>query len=113
MTEKYGYKEYTQKTNDIPEEAIKSYFDDKKSWEDRYLSPIIRTKDWDLITDELGKEGHTNIFQTHFFTEAFGEDVITLAEKSNCWTQKRHEKRRGLNLLSSMYRKMNEHSCIG
>lgn len=85
----YGYKEYEKKAKQ--DSSLTNYLGDKEGWKDKYLSPVLRTKDWDLITDELGKAGHTNIFQTQFFTEAFGKDIIALAEKSNCWTQKRHE----------------------
>jgi hypothetical protein len=85
----YGYKEYEKGAEQ--NSSLTNFFGDKEAWKEKYLSPIIKTKDWDLITDELGKEGHTNIFNTKFFTKAFGQDLINLAEKSNCWTQKRHE----------------------
>ena len=85
----YGYKEYTKEASQGS--LITGYRQDKETWANKYLSPVLRTKDWDLITNELGKEGHTNIFQTQFFTKAFGEEVIALAEKSGLWTQKRHE----------------------
>lgn len=85
----YGYKEYKKEANQGS--PITSYRQDKETWANKYLSPVLRTKDWDLITNELGKEGHTNIFQTQFFTKAFGEEIIALAEKSGLWTQKRHE----------------------
>lgn len=89
MTQDYGYKEYSpQESKGI---SIKDYFPDTEGWRDKYLSPVIKTKDWDLIADELGKRGHTSIFTSHLFTKAFCDEIIDLAEKSGKWTQKRHE----------------------
>lgn len=91
MTEKHGYKEYDYKKNSSQERGIKSFFSDKAQWTKNFISPVVKTKEWDLITDEVEPKGSSNIFLTHFFTEEFCKGIIEEAEKSNRWTKKRHE----------------------
>lgn len=89
--ENYGYKEYDRKEGSSREKELRSFFADNKSWADKFLSPSIKTKEWDLITDEIDPKGFSNIFLTPFFTEEFCKEIIEEAENSKRWTRKRHE----------------------
>lgn len=82
----FGYKDYKN-----TELSIKDYFGNEEAWVKKYVSPVIRTKEWDLIADEEGIRGHTNVFTTQFFNKNFCEEIILLAESSNKWTHQRHE----------------------
>ena len=82
----FGYKDY--KTTEL---SIKDYFGNEESWIKKYISPVIRTKEWELIADEVGEKGHTHIFNTQFFNKNFCKEIIEAAEASDKWTHKRHE----------------------
>lgn len=82
----FGYKDY--KTTEL---SVKDYFGNEGAWVKKYVSPVIRTKEWELIADEVGVKGHTNVFTTQFFNKNFCEEIIQLAEDSGKWTHKRHE----------------------
>ena len=83
----YGYQDYK-----IAETmSILDYFGNEEAWKSKYISPVAHTKEWELIADELGEQGHTNIFNYQLFNRSFCEEIIKLAETANCWTEKRHE----------------------
>ena len=91
MTDKYGYKEYPYEKKASLGEDLKDFFEDRDSWTERFLSPVVKTKEWDLITDEIEPKGASNIFLTNFFNKKFCEEVIKAAESNGQWTKKRHE----------------------
>jgi len=66
---------------------LHTYFDDKKRWEERFLTPELRSKNWDLYADEE----IPNIYTIPAFTEEFCDFMIEEAEACNEWTVDRHE----------------------
>ena len=63
-----------------------------EAWRKKYLSNTITSCDLELVIDELGHQGHTNIFNIEqVFSKAYCEELIREAEKSNNWTKKRHD----------------------
>ena len=66
---------------------LHTYFDDKKKWEERFLTPELRSKNWDLYANEE----IPNIYTIPAFTEEFCDFMIEEAEASNEWTVDRHE----------------------
>jgi hypothetical protein len=66
---------------------LHTYFEDKKKWEERFLTPELRSKNWDLyVNEEI-----PNIYTIPAFTEEFCDFMIEEAEASNEWTVDRHE----------------------
>ena len=90
MQERYGYKNLKNENVKI-DSGIKSYFTDKDQWGKKYLSPVIRTQEWELIVDEVEPKGSSNIFLTNFFQKDFCQEIIKMAEENGNWTEKRHE----------------------
>jgi len=84
--ENFGYKNH-----ETTELSIKDYFGNEESWIKKYISPVMRTKEYGLITDEVGERGHTNIYATQFFNENFCKEIIEAADANGDWTYKRHE----------------------
>jgi hypothetical protein len=64
---------------------------EEKEWEDKYLKHAAKSHEWDLMADELGYPGHTQVFAWPFFTEDFCKEIINVCETEGKWTQKRHE----------------------
>jgi len=61
-------------------------------WRRKYLSPHITNNSWDLTLDELGHQGHTNIFNLgKVFSSSYCKELIEAAESDGNWTEKRHE----------------------
>ena len=64
---------------------------EEEEWENKYLAPAAKSHEWDLVVDELGHAGHTQIFSWPLFTEDFCKEIINVCETEGEWTQKRHE----------------------
>ena len=62
---------------------------DWEAWKSKYMDPaaLNLASDWELVVDDLGD----NIYQYPLFNRKFCEELITLAEFSNNWTEKRHD----------------------
>ena len=71
--------------------SIFDYENNEEAWEKKYLTPSAISHEWDLIVDELGHQGHTNIFKWSLFNETFCKEIIDVSETEGTWTQKRHE----------------------
>lgn len=80
----HGYKEK-------PKDAINNIeiLDDSNwnAWIQKYISPVMIQKDFELMMDELGP----NIIEFPLFTDRFCEEFIQLAETRGEWTMGRHE----------------------
>jgi hypothetical protein len=63
------------------------YFLYPQEWKTRFLTPELRSKNWDLYV----QEEIPNIYTIPAFTEEFCESIIEEAEACNCWTFNRHE----------------------
>lgn len=63
------------------------YFIYPQEWKTRFLTPELRSKNWDLYV----QEEMPNVYTIPAFTEEFCEFVIEEAEACNCWTFNRHE----------------------
>lgn len=64
-----------------------TFKDNPELWKERFLTPELRTKNWDLyVHEEI-----PNIFTIPAFTEDFCDFMIDEAEASNQWTFDRHE----------------------
>ena len=55
-------------------------------WSEKYIHPMVRSQEWELLTDEPGP----NIYTFPFFTKAFCDELIELGEKYP-WKTDRHE----------------------
>jgi hypothetical protein len=64
---------------------------EEKEWENKYLTPSAKSHEWELIADELGHAGHTQVFSWPLFTEDFCKEIIDTCESDGKWTNKRHE----------------------
>jgi hypothetical protein len=71
--------------------TILDYQNNEEEWEKKYLTSAARSHEWELVTDELGHVGHTQIFKWPLFTEDFCREMIDLCEINGKWTNKRHE----------------------
>ena len=85
-----------------------SIFDDENvsssEWREKYLSKNITSSSWELILNEVGHQGHTNIFQIdQVFSKAYCRELIQEAEKSNNWTEKRHDNYPTTDMLLSSF----------
>ena len=60
---------------------------DWEAWKQRYITPVMLQKDFELMTDHIGD----NIIEFPLFTEEFCEELIRLAETRGEWTVGRHE----------------------
>jgi len=64
-----------------------TYFDNPEEWENRFLKPELKSKNWELyVNEEL-----LNIYTIPAFTDEFCDFIIEEAESCNCWTVDRHE----------------------
>lgn len=63
------------------------YFIYPQEWKTRFLTPELRSKNWDLYV----QEEMPNVYTIPAFTEEFCEFIIEEAEACNCWTFNRHE----------------------
>lgn len=64
-----------------------TYFSEPEKWKQRFLTPELRSKNWDLYA----QEEIPNIYTIPAFTEEFCDFMIDEAEASNQWTVDRHE----------------------
>jgi len=71
--------------------SIRDYDKDPKAWEEKYLRIEARSHEWELMADELGEPGYSNIFKWPLFNEIFCKEMIDLCETEGEWTEKRHE----------------------
>ena len=60
-------------------------------WSEDFVSPSVKSKEYDLCVDEIGTQGHTNVFSFELLTPKCCDYLINLAESKNCWTSNRHE----------------------
>lgn len=67
--------------------TIMDWQTDYQAWSNKYISPGIRSGDFELVLDELGPE----IYIFPLFTEAFCYEIAREAEKQGKWTTARHE----------------------
>jgi hypothetical protein len=75
-----------------------SYFENKEVWKSKFLTYSVRTKEWDLITDEP----FDNCFTFPLFTEDFCRMIREEAENCKCWTTDRHDNYPTTDMLISM-----------
>lgn len=61
--------------------------EDWAAWVEKYISPVMLQRDFELMTDEIGD----NIVEFPLFTDQFCEELIQLAESRGKWTVGRHE----------------------
>lgn len=61
--------------------------EDWAGWVEKYISPVMLQRDFELMTDEIGH----NIVEFPLFTDQFCEELIQLAEAKGKWTVGRHE----------------------
>ena len=81
------------------EENVSSY-----AWREKYLSKNITSCSWELILNEIGHQGHTNIFQIDkVFSDRYCKELILEAEASNSWTEKRHDNYPTTDMLLSSF----------
>lgn len=77
---------------------------ESEAWREKYLSKNITSCSWELILNELGHQGHTNIFQIdEVLSKNYCEELISEAEKSNKWTEKRHDNYPTTDMLLSSF----------
>jgi hypothetical protein len=63
------------------------YFIYPQEWKTRFLTPELRSKNWDLYV----REEMPNVYTIPAFTDEFCDYIIEEAESCNCWTFNRHE----------------------
>lgn len=77
---------------------------ESEAWREKYLSKNITSCSWELILNELGHQGHTNIFQIdEVLSKNYCEELISEAEKSDKWTEKRHDNYPTTDMLLSSF----------
>ena len=77
---------------------------ESEAWRQKYLSKNITSCSWELILNELGHQGHTNIFQIdEVLSKNYCEELISEAEKSDKWTEKRHDNYPTTDMLLSSF----------
>ena len=57
-----------------------------EAWSDKYIQPMVRNKEYELLVDEPGP----NIYTFPFFTKVFCDELIKLGEQQQ-WKNDRHE----------------------
>ena len=63
------------------------YFIRPDEWKERFLTPELRSKNWELyVSEEM-----PNIYTIKAFTDEFCDFIVEEAEACNCWTYNRHE----------------------
>lgn len=72
----------------IAPSGIYSYFNEKESWIEKYIHPVGKTKNWDLIVDEV--DNH-QIYSWPLFTDDFCSEVIQASETGRDWSRDRHK----------------------
>ena len=63
------------------------YFENPIEWKNRYLTPELRSKNW----EQYVKEEISNVYTVPAFTEEFCDSILEEAEACRCWTYNRHE----------------------
>ena len=59
---------------------------------DEYIHPAIKTKDWEIITTWIEKNGVTlDLITFPLVTKKFCDNIISLAENKGEWTESRHK----------------------
>ena len=56
-------------------------------WCSKYINPLLRNEEYELITDEVA----SNILEFPLFTKKFCDELVQLAERDGNWTTDRHE----------------------
>lgn len=64
-----------------------TFFSDKDAWCEKFLSPGVSSKDWDLLVDEP----MDGVGCVKFFTDEFCKKIIEEAEHYGNWTVDRHQ----------------------
>lgn len=60
----------------------------RSDWEKAFLTPAIQSRNTDLVIDELGHQGHTNIFQLPLFNDDFCTQLIAKCEAHGKWGER-------------------------
>jgi GR25 family glycosyltransferase involved in LPS biosynthesis/glycosyltransferase involved in cell wall biosynthesis len=68
-------------------QELYSFYEDPNTWVKKYISYPTRTKEYELIMDEV----FMNCYSMPLFTKEFCEIFIEESERANVWTQNRHE----------------------
>ncbi|MAH50821.1 hypothetical protein CMI37_33695 [Candidatus Pacearchaeota archaeon] len=68
--------------------GLLSYNSNTEKWEEKYIALPARTKNWDLVVDEI--ENH-QIYTYPLFTKSFCEDFIKITEEYGKWKKSRHK----------------------
>ena len=63
------------------------YFIRPDEWKERFLTPELRSKNWELYVSEAMPK----IYTIKAFTDEFCDFIVEEAEACNCWTYNRHE----------------------
>ena len=63
-------------------EELYSYYTDPIGWKNRFLTPELLSKNWDLYANEE----LPNIYTIPTFTEEFCDFIMEEAESCDCWT---------------------------
>jgi hypothetical protein len=87
LVSKHGYANYNKKLTNTMNNIEILNDSDWNSWVQKYISPVMIQKDFELMVDELGP----NIVEFPLFTDRFCEEFIQLAETKGEWTMGRHE----------------------
>lgn len=87
LVSKHGYANYNKKLTNTMNNIEILDDSDWNLWVQKYISPVMIQKDFELMVDELGP----NIVEFPLFTDRFCEEFIQLAETKGEWTMGRHE----------------------
>ena len=68
--------------------TVRSFFNNKEQWVNKFIHPTARTKDWELIVDEIEDK---QIYTWPLFTNDFCDQIIQAAEEKDDWRKKRHD----------------------
>lgn len=58
-----------------------------EEWCSKYINPLVRNKEYELVTDEV----ISNVLEFPLFTKRFCDELIQLAETNGNWTKDRHK----------------------
>jgi len=85
LVSKHGYE---GKSNNMNNTKLRIQDDsDWEAWKQRYITPVMLQKDFELMTEDIGP----NIAEFPLFTQEFCTELIELAETKGEWTIGRHE----------------------
>ncbi len=70
----------------MDEITLASWEDNWDAWVNKYIAPGTRSKEIDLVVEELGPE----IYHFPLFTNAFCQEIIAAADKQDKWSTDRH-----------------------